>query len=707
MKKLDYIKKILVILLGSFSMTGCVISPSGNVASTAASSAQPAAIMPTATIAPTATPNALAAISAGNAQEISQLITIPAVFPKYYQNSPDGRIGAQANLSGIDIREMTSGKLVMHIQAELPDCQYGSDRYFVFNLNGGFIALAARDSLQVWQVGAGQIYSAPYSMEYSTDAATCGADIPQLALSPDGTLLAVSGVDYIKTSAEQYFRIINVLENRTVYEWDGSDESLHGKLYPYQGLGFSDDGRFIQTFDPTRYYASSGTEYQSFRFWNTEDWQEAERDSAEIKSSFSPAQLLYALQSDDSVAIKDRLTGQVSASLTGTGCSLGNPCDLRFSVGGKYIAILANDNTRSVVFHHDLLQTQFILWDLGGQRMEKQAAIFARNLDGVQVTDDGAYQDAAAMGEAGDSAGDWWTSSFNFNGLTETAKGRISFTPQRLSLQAGDCYFCGSCTLELDTLKNDCQAATLAQENTSFKFSVDEARITVEPEGEKAFEIAMPAELEEGWDVRLLGYAPENQTVFYCLDKNQRSQTCNIYAAETGREVAQPEDIYGLRFSPDGSSAAYINRNQKALFLVNLQKGKAARVPAYQSRAWFANPVFMATDPEMIFLIQNLNDPNLLSLEWVDIDDGGVQRRAALETGLLGQPSALALNAANNLLAVGNRDGWVYLLDENSGKLITSWQASTENLIGLTFARSDELLVSLDGNGELAFWGVK
>ena len=51
-----------------------------------------------------------------------------------------------------------------------------------------------------------------------------------------------------------------------------------------------------------------------------------------------------------------------------------------------------------------------------------------------------------------------------------------------------------------------------------------------------------------------------------------------------------------------------------------------------------------------------------------------------LETGLLGQPSALALNAANNLLAVGNQDGWIYLLDENSGKLITSWQASTEKL---------------------------
>ena len=135
--------------------------------------------------------------------------------------------------------------------------------------------------------------------------------------------------------------------------------------------------------------------------------------------------------------------------------------------------------------------------------MEKQADIFARNLDGVRVTDDGAYQDAAAMGEAGDSAGDWWTSSFNFNGLTETATEGISFTPQRLSLQAGDCYFCGSCTLELDTLKKDCQAGTLAQENASFKFSVDEARITVEPEGGKAFEIALPVELRSR-----LGCAP-------------------------------------------------------------------------------------------------------------------------------------------------------------------------------------------------------
>ncbi len=700
-----------LILLIPLFMTACFGNVPGEsqppVSAQANTSATPAATTTATVVLQVVIPDDSPAITRENTEKISELADVSPAYPPYLQVSPDGRVGARADLSGIDVYEMDSKKLMMHIAAELPDCQYSTDRYFVFNQNGGFIALAAKDSLQVWQIGGGRIYSAPYSLRYRTDAATCGADIPQLALSPDGRLLAVNGMEYTQTSTLQYFRIIDVLDDRTVYEWDGKDDSLHGALYPYQGLGFSADGKLMQTFDPTRYYATSGEEYQSFRFWSVQDGQELDRNAAEILADFEPADLSYALQTDDAVAVKSRLTGQAAFNLTGTGCSQAAPCDLKFSGNGKYLALLDNDSVQAIAFHHDLLHEQVNLWDLAGQSMVKSQAIFARNLDGIRIGDDGAIQDAASTGSSVDTAGVWWTSTFNFNGLLASGADRVAFSPQRLSFGSDDCYFCGSCTLNLTNLQRDCRENMLVQGNSMIAFSSAKDTITLKPENGETIEVPLATQLQAGWDVRLLGYAPLNHTVFYCLDKNRRSQTCTIFSAESDKEIAAPEDIYGLRFSADGSSAAYINRNQKALFLVNLQKGKASRVPAYQSRASFINPVFLNETPHMVFLIQNLNDAKLLSLEWVDTEDGGVQRRVALEEGQVREPGVLAMNEKDDLLAVGSRDGWIYILDADSGKTIASWQASAESLIGLTFARSDGLILSLDRNGEIKAWGIK
>jgi hypothetical protein len=270
--KIDKYIPFFAILIIGISLTGCGTA-SVEAASTTPAAPSPAADIPTAAPVPTETPQTvdllpekLEKISTANAKEIIGLSALAPAFPNYYQISPDGRVGARVDLSGVDMIDIANGEVIMHISADMPDCEYGSDRYVVFNQNGGFVALVTRDALQVWQVGGGQIFTEPYSLEYRTDAATCGADIPQLALSPDGTLLAISGMDYTPTTTQQYFRVVDVLKNKTVYEWDGKEDTLHGDLYPYQGLGFSDDGKVIQTFDPTHYFVSSGKEYESFCF---------------------------------------------------------------------------------------------------------------------------------------------------------------------------------------------------------------------------------------------------------------------------------------------------------------------------------------------------------------------------------------------------------------------------------------------------------
>ncbi len=220
-------------------------------------------------------------------------------------------------------------------------------------------------------------------------------------------------------------------------------------------------------------------------------------------------------------------------------------------------------------------------------------------------------------------------------------------------------------------------------------------------------EAFFPSELPQDWTARLMGFGEEKSTIFYCLDKNRRSQVCNIYSATDDRAIAEPEDIYGLRLSPDGQTAAYINRDQKALYIVNLPKSKVAKVSAYQARAWFTNPVYSADGSELIYIVENLKDSSMLSLEWVDSRSAKVLRRLALENGAGEQPTVLALNEESSLLAVGDAGGRVALLDVESGKIITSWQAAPARLIGLAFAQKSKLFVSLDEYGEIAVWGIQ
>jgi len=710
------LKRTFIAAFLVFCLTACVIlneSIDSSIVSTQAKEVPAITASPLATLPPSATPartqialDDLEPIRQENAHQIAQVAELAAQFPAYYQISPDGRVGARANLTAIDILDMTSGELLMRIPVDLPDCEFGGDRYWVFNQNGSFIALAARDKIQVWQVGGGMIYEAPYDQRYSTDEGTCGADVPQLALSPDGLLLAISGVEYTRASARQYFRIIAVLQNQTVYEWSGQEDEPHGKLYPYQGLGFSGDGKVIQTFDQTRYFVSSGTEYESFRFWSVGDWVEIAPDSQLVLESFNGADLLYALQEASVLHIKQRLNGEVLASLKETGCGQIESCDVRFSPEGRCAALLHVSNS-SLSFHQDLLASRVSIWELSSQSMLNQASTLARNLDGMFIADNGQLQDVFIQGESDSSAVSWWTSSYHFNGLLESSPGFISFSPQRLGMDDPDCYFCGSCSLDFTDLSLDCRKGELNLDEFAITFNREAGSLTIHPAGMSKVDVDVPIDLTETTDVRLLGFAPENETTFYCLDKDQRSQSCYIYAAESDKTVATPEDIYSLRFAPDGSSAAYIDRAQKALFIVNFSKSKAAKVSAYQSRAWFANPVFLAQGSELVYLIQNLEDETILSLEWVNAQDGKVLRRAALDMHEIGQPSVLAVNQSAELIAIGDQDGWIYLLDEEKGKLISSWRAHAHKLIGLTFAGNDHLLVSLAESGEFKLWGVQ
>lgn len=652
-------------------------------------------------------PSDLDVINSQTAGDVRELAQVLPYFPQYYLTSDNGRVGVVGELNAITVFNLENGDVILKIPVDLRDCAFGTNRHFSFNQDGSFIALVDRDVIQVWQVGGGLIYESDYGGQAEIDTGVCGADIPQLALSPDGSLLAVSGVE----SGQKYFKVIDILANNTVYTWNGNDSGLHGDISSFSGLGFSQDGKLLQTFDPTRYFALSGTAYQAFRFWSVETWQEVDRNSGTIREVFSRRDLLFALQSSgDAIMITDRVTGQEQARLDGTGCSLEYPCDVKLSPQGVYAAVM-NYTNEPVLYHGDVLASGFELWNLEDQSLVAREDILARNLDGVIVDDNGGYQIPFTGMRELPPKNSWWTSTYNFEGLELGQDGRILFSPQQVITSSdASAYYPGTCELDLDGLSINCDALYYSHEGNAFALTDENELESLRSDGlssSDSIKLDLTPAFGEGWSFRVLGISEEYQTVFYCLDENKRSQNCVIYDYGAEDVIAQVEDIYSLRFSPEGNYAAYINREEKSLFILDLSISRVLKVDAYQSRAWPVNPAFGDNGSELVYMIQNLASQDVISLEWVEADGVDVLRRSNLDIKQILNVSVLSWSSEGELVALGSGSGMIYLLDQARGKLVHSWQAHADALIGLAFSTDGKLLISMGKDARIKVWGVE
>ena len=101
-------------------------------------------------------PANLEKISSENIQKITELTSIFPAIPPLYQFSDDGSRVAIGGMQKVEIRDVSSGKIISSIPAALPACDFGFDRYFRLSKDGAFIALVNGESLQVWQVEGGK-----------------------------------------------------------------------------------------------------------------------------------------------------------------------------------------------------------------------------------------------------------------------------------------------------------------------------------------------------------------------------------------------------------------------------------------------------------------------------------------------------------------------------------------------------------------------
>ena len=655
-------------------------------------------------------PDDLSPIMPENAGEMGLLAELTPSIPPYYVISPDGSRAAAGRLGRIDILDVDTQDVLSTIVAELPDCGYGIGKYFSLNEDGSFIAIVTEDAIQVWQTGGGLIFESPYSRRFSMDGNSCGADLPQLAISPDGKKLAISGIEYSRASVNQFFRVINVIKNETLYKWDGRQDTLHGFLLGFPGLGFSPDGRLIQTFDPLRYIISEGNISDSFRFWSTDGWLEVEPTSARVTASFDPGSLLFGQSRENEIQIIEKTKGRRKSGIPAPGCRWDIPCEIRFSRDGSIAAVLARAE-ELVQYRQALLYPSVEVWDLDAEKLIAEVSGLFRGLDGILPGDDGVLKSQEIITGAEKKSFHWWTFSDLFEGLLLSDDGRIFFVPTQSDSNTGtDCRYCDTCAIDPDNGEQECFAGIKGGDGDLFSVQISDGRYTLLGSSEgKAIgqlNIEIPENAEDA-RIRLLYFSVDYQTAFYCLDVNSRPENCVIDHISNHGVIAEFAEFSYLRISPDGQTAAFINTGETALYLYDLNSRKITRKNLYQARAVRANPVFSSDNKTLEYLVENLKNDGDYSVEILDVASQKTLRRVPLSTSNIGIPIGFAGSSKGDFWVIVGRDGLGYIFSPDRGRLLHQWQAHTGEIIGIAIAQDNRLIITMEESGRVKFWGIR
>lgn len=642
---------------------------------------------------------------------VDQLEWLGSIYPKtspYFDISLDGRFFAKGEPGRLTVFDVETGKQVSQFEVEFPNCAYGFEQYFQFSFDGSFLAVITKESIQVLQTGGGLIYENPHTRSFGNRYPSCGFDVPQIALSSDGRLLAATGIDYSRAEPTRYFRVADVIANEILYEWSGDNDSLHGDFSGFFGLGFSGDGRHIQTIDPKRFILKDGNLHEAFRFWSTKTWEEI-TNTDDIRASFEAGELLFPLSNSDQVAIFDKLTGEKLAEIPSQGCVWDMPCETAFSRDGTKAMLLLKLKPQTQ-FGSRLFFQEIEIFDLENEEVIRRISGFYRNLDGLHLSNNGDLTNMQFMDAVLTEDQTWWVTEYLFQGLQTTQEGEIAFVPNRVgSNLISECQFCNTCVLQEESTEINCRSGIEASHGWYSIQSIDNEYWLIKhnPDGDGPVgKLSLQPSGDPGSQrMRLAGYSEDHQTAFYCLDVDFRPQKCVIDDLGSGQLVGEFANFSYLRISPDVRAAAIIDPTAKALFLYDLEVDKLTRKSHYQAKAAMVNPVFSDDGLLLYYLVENLNHPGVFSVEIMDVENQKIQKRTPLD-GRIESPVALAVNEGGGIWAIATKYGTFHFYSSDNGKALKELDAEQGEIIGMTFDERSKLLVSLDSTGLMKIWGL-
>jgi WD40 repeat protein len=170
--------------------------------------------------------------------------------------------------------------------------------------------------------------------------------------------------------------------------------------------------------------------------------------------------------------------------------------------------------------------------------------------------------------------------------------------------------------------------------------------------------------------------------------------------------VEEFQNVSFLRMSPEGKFIAFVDSSRNTLYIFDLDSQKLSRKSHYQARAAITNPVFSKDGRTLYYLVENLKNKNVFSVEVLDVIDQKVIHRFSLGAEIY-LPIAMALNKSEDLLAVANSDGKFVLFSMGQPNTTFGFQASQNRLIGIGFGPNDRFIVALDNLGNLYLWGIE
>lgn len=166
-------------------------------------------------------------------------------------------------------------------------------------------------------------------------------------------------------------------------------------------------------------------------------------------------------------------------------------------------------------------------------------------------------------------------------------------------------------------------------------------------------------------------------------------------------------DLEGLNYSRENGTAAFINKEEKALYIFSDETGTLNKMRTYRAVFLPIKPVFLSGGEELIYFVQSLDGARNSYIERADTSLGKVIKRydiAGLRTKKI---SSISANGKEELWAVSDTSGNVYLIDPEEGSVVTIFRAADEEIIDLVFSPDGKALFMMGESGKIFIWTVR
>jgi hypothetical protein len=642
------------------------------------------------------TNTSLSVISPDNAIDLKNNAQFSPFFPSIGAISGNREVYALGDLTGVHIYNVSTQEKVMTIDVDLPDCRYGWDAYLVLDHTGEFVSFVTHAGIEVWQVGGGRIFQSPFEHQKKLDPLTCGMDIPQIALSPQGKLLAEYGFGVGGEEYGEYFRVTDVLKNDVVYRWDGDEENVHGQLQSFQTLGFSEGGLVLHTFDPQYFQLGGKNTNDGFLFWRTENWQNIETDSDLVSDSYPPGTFLYTISDSNFLTVLDKSTNKQLLEIEVEGCTREYPCDVIFSPNGARLGILKRSN--EIQYKRETLITEIDIYELEQGNKLKTFEILARNKNLIRLKDNGEI--IVAQKPETDIA-TWWTHTAYLNAMLNIGDERIGFTPQVIDIFGDIPHYAGSCQIDPASYSLTCAEGIRQSDGTVLFIEQITGGFVLLDREQPIAQVKYPSgDGSDTWQIRLKGFNKHSGAGYFCLDRNLREETCVVMNFSDNRIVLEQVDLFGFIHSIDQDLSLFINREKKELNIFYEKSNRLVQMSSYQAIAYPIQPALNAEEDRAYYIVQNVENKRLY-IEEIALQDAKVVKR--FDFGFLSDitPTAIAVNAHTDMIVVGDNTGSIYFLDITSGDLIHSMTVSNFEIVELIFSSNDKHLTAMDMSGKI------